>query len=94
MSYNAIIRAKYLRASGLFGHGRGWDVGSNASLGIGIPSRLVRKISERTNPFNIIDGELLDDRNLVVVQNTLSGLEDTEVNLRLKLMELNLNDIT
>ena len=74
MSYNARLRAKKNRAGGLYGFKRGWEVGSNASLGIGIPSRLVRTVSERTTPMTWVDGELKDDRNLVVQQNTLSGV--------------------
>ena len=70
MSYNARLRATQKRATG----NRGWEVGSNASLGVGIPSRLVRTVSERTTPMTWVDGELKDDRNLVVQQNTLSGV--------------------
>ena len=70
MSYNARLRATQKRATG----NRGWEVGTNASLGIGIPSRLVRTVSERTTPMHMVDGELKDDRNLVVQQNTLSGV--------------------
>ena len=43
-------------------------------LGIGIPTRLVNKVNERTTPMNSVDGVLKDDRNLVVQQNTLSGV--------------------
>lgn len=74
MSYNAIIRLKQKRASGLFGEDRGWDVGSSQASAIGIPSRLVKTISERTNTIKYIDGERKDDRNLVIIQNTLSGI--------------------
>ena len=70
MSYNARVRAKQNRATG----NRGWEVGSNQSLGIGIPSRLVRTVLQRTTPMHIVDGKLKDDRNLVVQQNTLSGV--------------------
>ena len=74
MSYNARLRAKKNRAGGLYGFDRGYEVGSNVSLGIGIPSRLVRTVSERTTPMNWVNNELKDDRNLVVQQNTLSGV--------------------
>ena len=75
MSYNAIVRAKQNRAGGLYGQDRGWDVGSNQGTAIGIPARLVRKINERTTPINYdSNGEKRDDRNLVVQQNTLSGV--------------------
>jgi hypothetical protein len=76
MSYNARLRAKKNRASGLYGYDRGWEVGSNVALGVGIPSRLVRTVSERTTPMHrdCSGCELKDDRNLVVQQNTLSGV--------------------
>ena len=53
---------------------KGWMVGTNASYAIGIPANLNKYISKRTTPFNYINDELKDDRNLVVVQNTLSGV--------------------
>ena len=75
MSYNAIVRAKQNRAGGLYGQDRGWEVGSNQGTAIGIPNRLVRVINQRTTPITYdSNGEKRDDRNLVVQQNTLSGI--------------------
>ena len=75
MSYNARVRARQNRAGGLYGFDRGWEVGSNQGGAIGIPARLVRKINERTTPINYDgNGVKRDDRNLVVQQNTLSGV--------------------
>ena len=67
MSYNARVKATQRRASGMQGHDRGWEVGSNQGGAIGIPSRLVRKVNERTTPINY-DGNGIkrDDKNLVV----------------------------
>ena len=74
MSYNARVKAKQRRACDQYNY-RGWDVGSNQGSSIGIPSRLVRKVNERTTPINYdANGILRDDRNLVVQQNTLSGI--------------------
>jgi hypothetical protein len=54
---------------------KGWMVGTNVTHGIGIQANLNRVINERTSPFNFdIDGKLNDDRQLVVCQNTLSGV--------------------
>ena len=53
---------------------KGWMVGTNASHGIGIPANLNTVVSTRTTPLNYSSGELKDDRNLVVCQNTLSGV--------------------
>ena len=88
MSYNARLRAVQNRvwaarpsnfeptlnsAKGEKYHG--WEVGSSQASSIGIPYRLVRKVSERTTPLTIENGKIVrDDRNLVVVQNTLSGV--------------------
>jgi endonuclease YncB( thermonuclease family) len=88
MSYNAIVRAKQNRVwasrptnlEPLLGStdGRkyhGWEVGSSQASRIGIPARLVRNISERTNTLRVTDGKIVNnDKNLVVVQNTLSGV--------------------
>tara|TARA_Y100000389_G_C17419438_1_gene495786 strand:- start:253 stop:552 length:300 start_codon:yes stop_codon:yes gene_type:complete len=75
MSYNARVKAKQNRASGLYGFNRGWEVGSNQGAMVGISSRLVRKINERTTPINYdVHGVKRDDRNLIVQQNTLSGM--------------------
>ena len=74
MSYNARVRAKQNRARGLYGCDRGWEVGSDQSGAIGIPYRLRRQISDRTRPICYINGVKRDDRNLVVQQNTLSGV--------------------
>ena len=71
MSYRARWKAQQTRASS---NGRGWLVGNNVAHGIGIRADLNRIISERTTPFNYINGEFKDDRNLVVSQNTLSGV--------------------
>lgn len=71
MSYNARVRAKQNRASGLYGCDRGWEVGSDQSGAIGIPYRLRRHISDRTTPICYINGVKIDDRNLVVLQNQL-----------------------
>ena len=88
MSYNARLRATQNRvwasrptnfeptldsANGRKYHG--WEVGSSQASSIGIPYRLVRKVSERTTPLKIADGKIIsNDKNLVVVQNTLSGV--------------------
>jgi len=54
---------------------QGWEVGSSQASSIGIPARLVRKISERTSTVTIENGKIIkDDRDLVVCQNTLSGV--------------------
>ena len=75
MSYNARVKALQRRAGGIYGYNRGWEVGSNQSNAIGIPHQLVRNISERTTPINYnINGVKNDDQNLVVIQNTLSGV--------------------
>ena len=75
MSYNARVRARQNRAGGLYGQDRGWEVGSNQGGAIGIPARLVRKVNEKTTPINYDgNGVKRDDRNLVVQQNTLSGV--------------------
>ena len=74
MSYNARIRSMQRRAGGMYGHDRGWEVGSNQSSAIGISPHLVNRVSARTTPKHIIDGVEKDDRNLVVQQNTLSGV--------------------
>jgi hypothetical protein len=71
MSYNARVGAMSRRATG----DRGWEVGTNVSLGVGIPSTLVKTILSRTTPINInMNGWKHDDRKLVVQQNTLSGV--------------------
>ena len=50
-------------------------MGSNQGTAIGIPNRLVRVINQRTTPITYdSNGEKRDDRNLVVQQNTLSGI--------------------
>ena len=86
MSYNAIIRSKEKRvwAARLNSETmdadekqkyQGWEVGTSQGSCIGIPARLVRKINERTTPLTIENGVIVrDDRNLVVFQNTLSGV--------------------
>jgi len=71
MSYRARWKAQQSRAPS---NGRGWMVGNNAGHGIGIRAVLNNVISTRTTPFNYSSGELKDDRNLVVCQNTLSGV--------------------
>ena len=73
MSYRARWKAQQSRAPNTEG-GRGWLVGNNAAHGIGIRAKLNRVISKRTTPWNYVDGELKDDRQLVVCQNTLSGV--------------------
>ena len=87
MSYNARLRATQNRvwassptnyepldtANGRKYHG--WKVGSSQASSIGIQPRLVRIIGERTTPLKITDGKIIgNDKNLVVVQNTLSGI--------------------
>ncbi len=88
MSYNARLRATQKRVSGQCPanisqltdppsckKNPGWEVGSSQASSIGIPARLVRKISERTSTVTIENGKIIkDDRDLVVCQNTLSGV--------------------
>ena len=88
MSYNARLRAVQNRVSATTHNnseqtlnsinGRkyhGWEVGSSQAPSIGIPSRLVRKVSERTTQMTITDGMIVGNtKNLVVMQNTLSGV--------------------
>ena len=88
MSYNARLRATQRRVwatthsnsdqtldSSKGEKYQGWEVGSSQASSIGIPARLVRKVSERTTPLTIENGKIVkDDRNLVVARNTLSGV--------------------
>ena len=53
---------------------KGWMVGTNQTYGIGRPHNVNHVVSQKTTPYNYQDGELKDDRNLVVQQNTLSGV--------------------
>ncbi len=74
MSYNARIRARQKRATCSY-YERGWEVGSDQSGAIGIPARLVKKITDRTCTTRYTeDGTKFDSKNLVVQQNTLSGV--------------------
>jgi surface protein len=70
MSYNAMLRAKQRRSSGI----QNWNVGSSQTSSIGIPHNLVKKVSKETNTIVYIDGIKKDNKNLVVSQNTLSGV--------------------
>jgi surface protein len=53
---------------------KGWMVGTNQTYGIGRAHNVNNVVSQKTTPYNYQDGELKDDRNLVVQQNTLSGV--------------------
>ena len=53
---------------------KGWMVGTNQTYGIGRPHNVNNVVSQKTTPYNYQNGELKDDRNLVVQQNTLSGV--------------------
>ena len=53
---------------------KGWIVGTNQTYGIGRPHNVNNVVSQKTTPYNYQDGKLKDDRNLVVQQNTLSGV--------------------
>ena len=70
MSYNAMLRSKQRRSSGI----QNWNVGSSQTSSIGIPHNLVKKVSKETNTIVYIDGIKKDNKNLVVSQNTLSGV--------------------
>jgi hypothetical protein len=48
--------------------------GSSQANGIGISSRLTNTIRNRTNTINIQNSIITDSRNMVVVQNQLSGV--------------------
>ncbi len=75
MSYNARVKATQRRAPGMYGHDRGWTVGSNQGSAIGIPSRLVNKINQRTSTFHMdASGVLRDTKTIVLRQNTLGGI--------------------
>ena len=70
MSFAGRNSALQKRATG----DRGWEVGTSQASRIGIKANLTRKITNRTNTIIIVDGVIKNTINLVVQQNTLSGV--------------------
>ena len=79
MSYNARIRAQQRRSTGNSCEcdnkcEHSWMTGSSQANGIGISSRLSNTIRNRTNTINVQNSIITDSKNIVVVQNQLSGV--------------------